>query len=192
MPRKQKLKVYRTPIGFHDAYVAAPSQKAALEAWGSEHDLFARGVAERIDDAALTREPLEKPGVVIRRLRGTTAEQIAALPARKHSGRPGRAAQPSQVEEGQARKVKPDARPVSRPKPKPRPDRAALDRAEQALAAAKARHERELDALRRREAELARERRQTEQAQDRERARLERALQKTREAYERAMRLWRG
>ena len=27
--RATKLKVYRTPIGFHDAYVAAPSQKAA-------------------------------------------------------------------------------------------------------------------------------------------------------------------
>ena len=26
------LKVYRTPIGFHDAYVAAPSKKAALRA----------------------------------------------------------------------------------------------------------------------------------------------------------------
>jgi hypothetical protein len=33
MPRAAKLKVFRTPIGFHDAYVAAPSQKAALEAW---------------------------------------------------------------------------------------------------------------------------------------------------------------
>ena len=30
MPRK--LKVFRTPTGFHDAYVAAPSRKAALEA----------------------------------------------------------------------------------------------------------------------------------------------------------------
>jgi hypothetical protein len=29
MPRVAKLKVFRTPIGFHDAYVAAPSQKAA-------------------------------------------------------------------------------------------------------------------------------------------------------------------
>jgi hypothetical protein len=28
-----KLKVFRTPIGFHDAYVAAPSKKAALAAW---------------------------------------------------------------------------------------------------------------------------------------------------------------
>ena len=41
----RKLKVFRTPIGFHDAYVAAPSQKAALQAWGTDTDLFARGVA---------------------------------------------------------------------------------------------------------------------------------------------------
>ena len=60
------LKVYRTPIGFHDAYVAAPSRKAALEAWGSDHDLFATGAAELVTDPELTREPLEKPGSVIR------------------------------------------------------------------------------------------------------------------------------
>jgi hypothetical protein len=44
--RTQKLKVYRTPIGFHDAYVAAPSKKAALEASGSDANLFVRGIAE--------------------------------------------------------------------------------------------------------------------------------------------------
>src|SRR6187551_3798323 len=81
--RKQKLKVFRTPIGFHDAYVAAPSQKAALEAWGSDADLFARGIAERVEDPELTREPLEKPGEVIRRSRGTAEEQIASLPPAK-------------------------------------------------------------------------------------------------------------
>lgn len=80
MARKQKLKVYRTPIGFHDAYVAAPSQKAALDAWGADVDLFARGVAETVSDEALTREPLEQPGVVVRKLRGTADEQMAALP----------------------------------------------------------------------------------------------------------------
>lgn len=37
----QKLKVYQTPAGFNDAYVAEPNQKATLEAWGSERDLFA-------------------------------------------------------------------------------------------------------------------------------------------------------
>ena len=52
-PRKTKLKVFRTPIGFHDAYVAAPSQKAALEAWGSDSNLFAAGVAELVTDAEL-------------------------------------------------------------------------------------------------------------------------------------------
>ncbi|MCP2775198.1 hypothetical protein, partial [Salmonella enterica] len=57
MPRAAKLKVYRTPIGFHDAYVAAPSQKAALQAWGSDADLFARGVAEQVADPALMEEP---------------------------------------------------------------------------------------------------------------------------------------
>ncbi len=32
----RKLKVFRTPAGFHDAYVAAPSRKAALAAWGAD------------------------------------------------------------------------------------------------------------------------------------------------------------
>jgi hypothetical protein len=75
-----KLKVYRTSTGFHDAYVAAHSQKAALKAWGSKHDLFARGVAEAVTDPVLAKEPLAHPGEVIKRLCGTTAEQISALP----------------------------------------------------------------------------------------------------------------
>ena len=64
MPRK--LKVFRTPIGFHDAYVAAPSRKAALEAWGAGGNLFARGTAEEVTDPKLTAEPLRHPGEVIR------------------------------------------------------------------------------------------------------------------------------
>jgi hypothetical protein len=76
----RKLKVYRTPIGFHDAYVAAPNQKAALKAWGADADLFARGVAEAVTDDAMMKEPLAKPGEVIRRPRGTDAEHMAALP----------------------------------------------------------------------------------------------------------------
>src|SRR5688572_7597704 len=80
MARAAKLKVFRTPIGFHDAYVAAPSQKAAIEAWGSDRDLFARGEAELVSDPKLAAEPLANPGKVIKRLRGTAKEQIAALP----------------------------------------------------------------------------------------------------------------
>src|SRR5215207_276752 len=79
MPSAKKLKVYRTPIGFHDAYVAAPSQKAALAAWGVDHNLFAKGMADVVTDPDLAKEPLSKPGTVIKRLRGTAAEQLAAL-----------------------------------------------------------------------------------------------------------------
>jgi hypothetical protein len=51
----RKLKVYRTAIGFHDAYVAAPNQKAALEAWGSNANLFGLCMAELVTDETLTR-----------------------------------------------------------------------------------------------------------------------------------------
>ena len=77
--RKQKLKVFRTPIGFHDAYVAAPSQKAALEAWGADANLFARGEAEEVTEPKLAKAPLEHPGKVVKVLRGTKAEHLAAL-----------------------------------------------------------------------------------------------------------------
>lgn len=79
MPRQQNLKVYRTPIGFHYAYVAAPSQKAALPAWGSDSDLFAQKIVEQVTDPELMKEPLAKPGEIIRKLRGTADEQVEAL-----------------------------------------------------------------------------------------------------------------
>ena len=79
MPRQQKLEVYRTPIRFHGAYVAAPSQKVALQAWGSDSDLFAQKIAEQVNDPELMKEPLAHPGEIIRTLRGTTEEQVEAL-----------------------------------------------------------------------------------------------------------------
>ena len=77
--RKPTLKVFRTPIGFHDAYVAAPSQSAALEAWGADANLFARGEAEEVTEPKLAKAPLERPGEVVKVLRGTRAQQLAAL-----------------------------------------------------------------------------------------------------------------
>jgi hypothetical protein len=79
----RKLKVFRTAIGFHDAYVAAPSQKAALEAWGASSNLFAIGSAEVVAGKELTKEPLASPGKVIRRVRGSLEEHLAAGPERK-------------------------------------------------------------------------------------------------------------
>jgi hypothetical protein len=178
MPKK--LKVFRTPIGFHDAYVAAPSQKAALQAWGSDANLFARGIAEIVTDPELTKEPLARPGEVIKRTRGTLAEQIAALPADAPRGR---------VKENtgsNARKSQPNRQ------PKPRPDRSELDAAETEVADAKARQRAELKELEQREAELAKERRDIERVHETELRRLKRAEERARAAYQRAMARWRG
>lgn len=165
MPRTQKLKVYRTPIGFHDAYVAAPSQKAALAAWGSDANLFARGVAEQVTDPALMKEPLAQPGKVIRKLRGTAEEQLAALP--KSARGPGK---------------------MTPARPKKPPSRAALEAAETALAEAEQRQRAEISALQAREAALARERRALEKRHDAESAKLAKARDRERGNYERALR----
>ncbi|MGU3314614.1 hypothetical protein ACLBWH_03615 [Sphingomonas sp. M6A6_1c] len=180
-----KLKVYRTPIGFHDAYVAAASQKAALQAWGSERDLFARGIAEVVTDPALTAEPLAQPGTVIKRSRGTAAEQIAALPDTP-------AKTPRRQTDDAADAPAPRPKPKPAPKPVPKPDRRALDAADRALSEAEARHRSEARALRAEEAELARRRRTMEREQEDERARLDEARQTAADAYERAMRRWKG
>jgi len=183
MPRK--LKVFRTPAGFHDAYVAAASQKAALQAWGSERDLFARGIAEVVTDPALTAEPLAQPGTVIKRSRGTAAEQIAALP-----DTPAKA--PRRRSDDATDAPPPQSKPKPAPKPVPKPDRRALDAADRAMAEAEARHRSEARALRAEEAALAKRRRTMERAQEDERAALDEARQAAVDAYERAMRRWKG
>ncbi len=186
MPRAAKLKVYRTPIGFHDAYVAAPSQKAAMEAWGSDKDLFSRGEAELVTDPELAAEPLARPGAVIKRLRGTAAEQIAALPPDK----PRAATKVEGQQAAGAAQPKSAARPAK--KAVPRPSRTALDEAERAAADADARHAAERKELADREAELARERKALEKAQAVEAAQLERERALASDAFAAAMRKWRG
>src|SRR3569623_1003103 len=184
MPRQ--LKVYRTPIGFHDAYVAAPSQKAALEAWGSDANLFARGVAEVVTDPALTKEPLAHPGEVVRRLRGSADDHFAALPKKKPKTKA-----PHKIDAAPppARgPVKPPPRP---PKPRPRPSRARRDAAEQALDEADRRHRDELAGMRDREQALARERRAIEARQAREAEKLARVRERDKEKYDRAIARWR-
>jgi len=168
-----KLKVFRTPIGFHDAYVAAPSQKAALEAWGSDKDLFARGIAEVVTDPALTKEPLAAPGKVIKRLRGTAAEQVAALPTGKKRG-----------------SAKSDRKPV---KPLvPRPSRHALDAAEQTLADAAKRQQAEIKQIEAEIAALDKKRRAIVKRHEGETAKLEKQRETRDAAYRRAMEKWRG
>jgi hypothetical protein len=193
MARVQKLKVFRTPIGFHDAYVAAPSRKAALAAWGTDRDLFARGVAEQVDDPELTAEPLANPGKIIRRSRGTTAEQIAALPKdRPNARRLDEAPDDDEPAPRGRAKRGTAARKRAPPKPRPKPSRATLDQAERALAEEERRAGDALEALAHRERELAREREQLEAEGERKRTAQQTRVDEERDAYERAMRDWQG
>ena len=171
-----KLKVFRTPIGFHDAYIAAPSQKAALEAWGADANLFARGVAEVVTDPQLTKEPLANPGEVIRKLRGTAAEHVAALPkaARKAKHKA------SGVEAEPARR-RPKARPPSRRK---------LTAAEKAVTDMEVRHQAADDELAKRERALAHERQQLDQRHQREARKLRRAVEEAQDRYQAALDEW--
>jgi outer membrane biosynthesis protein TonB len=188
-----KLKVYRTPAGFHDAYVAATSQKAALAAWGSDANLFARGIAEEVTDPALMAAPLDRPGEVIRVAR--TMDDADEPPLRRSTRAPSKASAPetpaARAKGRPQPKAAPKPKPKPEPKPKPKPKRTKLDQAEAALAAAEARHKAEREALRREEQALAAKRRALDKAQAAERTRLDRRRIDAREAYEAALDQWR-
>jgi colicin import membrane protein len=78
----RKLKTYQTSVGFFDLAVAAPSMKAALQAWGSDTNLFHQGFAKETDDSAIVAATVAKPGVVLRRPVGSdgTFSEHAELP----------------------------------------------------------------------------------------------------------------
>ena len=191
----RKLKVFVVPAGFHDAYVAAPSRKAALAAWGSEHDLFARGIAQEVSDPALMAEPLAHPGEVIKRSRGTSAEQIAALPAL-----PARAAKAAEdvpaerakVRRGGATRAASAPRKADpKPEPPPKPSSEALAAAEQALADLEGSYRAADAKLVARQRALDRERRDLDSQHDRESKALSTALAAERDRYDTAMARWR-
>lgn len=78
----KKLKVYQTSIGFFDLAVAAPSMKAAAQAWGSDPDIFKRGFAKQTEDPKVMEAAKATPGVVLRRPVGSREKftEKAALP----------------------------------------------------------------------------------------------------------------
>lgn len=172
----RKLKVFRTAIGFHDAYVAAPSRKAALDAWGTDKDLFARGAAAEVTDPALMAEPLEAPGSVFRRLRDAPAEELS--PGRKQRG--------SAVGGKKRAPAKAEAMP-----PPPRPDPAEVNEARKALARLQERHRAEQSELSAREKQLADERRETERRQAGELRSLEETVNAAEKDYEARLARWR-
>ena len=80
----RKLKTYQTSLGFFDQAIAAPSMKAALEAWGADSNLFHQGAARESDDPDVVAATMAKPGVVLKRPVGSTGpfREHAELPAK--------------------------------------------------------------------------------------------------------------
>jgi hypothetical protein len=90
----RRLKSYQTSSGFFDLAVAAPSMKAAAEAWGSRTNVFTQGFAKETRDPAVVVATMAKPGVVLRRPVGSNgpftehAELPKDLPVEKLKERP--------------------------------------------------------------------------------------------------------
>ncbi|WP_407112461.1 cell envelope biogenesis protein TolA [Bradyrhizobium sp. LMG 9283] len=162
MPKK--LKTYQTSLGFYDQAIAAPSMKAALQAWGASSNLFHQGVAKETNDPDIVAATMAKPGVVLRRPVGSDGPftESAELPA--------------DLGEGEA---KPRRKPKKRPAKTAKKTSRNID--EQAARKAAAAFEKE---ERRREAE----RRKEEAARAKERARREKAVAAAEAALDKARR----
>jgi hypothetical protein len=167
----RKLKTFVTSLGFFELAVAAPSMKAALDAWGMKHNAFHQGFAKETADSKIVAAAMARPGVVLRRPVGTkdAFAENAELPKELWDMKPSRA-EPAKA------KLKAPAKAKVKAKPKTgnaeKVDRAAILSFEKA----KARRERE------REQEAAKE----EAKQERERAQRQRDCAKAEAALERA------
>ena len=157
----KKLKTYQTSLGFFDQVIAAPSMKAALEAWGADSNLFHQGAAKESHDPDVIAATLAKPGVILRRPVGTDRpfSEHAELPTDLGGGKPTKAAPKSKG----LKATKRSSRPV---------DKAAERKA--ALAYERWRREREQAND---EADRQKERERRQQAVDNAQAALDKAEQ---------------
>ena len=166
MPRK--LKTFITNIGFFELAIAAPSMKAALEAWGMGHNAFQHGFAKQTDDPKIIAAAMAQPGVVLRRAVGTKGafSEHSELPKDLWK-----------LEAPKADPVRPKAKAPSKPSATPKP---ADDKKERAaiLSFEKAKQ--------RRDAAREKAKAEADAKHEKERAQIERAVAKADDALDRA------
>jgi len=160
----RKLKTYQTSLGFFDLAVAAPSMKAALEAWGADSNLFHQGAAKQSEDPDVIAPTLAAPGVVLKRPVGSRG------PFKEHAELPTNLAGDNISKKAGSRSV--------RRRPQKHPERATDQAAERkaALALEKVQKRRE------------RERAKEEAALHKERERRQKAVDKAQSALDAARR----
>lgn len=158
----RKLKTFQTSLGFYDLAIAAPSMKAALDAWGAGSNLFHQGVAKETDDPDVIAATMSKPGVVLKRPAGSS----------------GRFAEHSDLPSDLGSAVKGRRREGHRAKPanKPPPEMSQRDARKAAAEFGKEQKRREA------------ERRREEAARERDRERREKATAKAQAALDKAER----
>jgi hypothetical protein len=112
----RKLKTYQTSLGFFDLAIAAPSMKAALEAWGADSNLFHQGAAKESKDPDVIAATMAKPGVILRRPVGTDRpfSEHAELPTDLGGSRPTKAARKSKGPKAKQRSSRPVDKAVER------------------------------------------------------------------------------
>jgi hypothetical protein len=158
----RKLKVFQTSLGFFDLAIAAPSMKAALEAWGADSNLFHQGAAKESKDPDVVAATMAKPGVVLKRPVGSNGsfKEHADLPT--HLGDDGSRSRPTK---STVKPKKSGARATD-----PEGDRKAVL------------------AFEKEEARREKQRRKEEAAREKERDRRQRVVEKAQEALDQAKR----
>jgi hypothetical protein len=148
-------------LGFYDEAIAAPSMKAALEAWGAKSNLFHQGIAKESNDPDVVAAAMSKPGVVLRRPVGSDG------PFKEHGDLP---TDLSKVDGRKPREYRPKAK---------KPSAGTMD--------GKATHKAAL-AFEKEERRRERERQKEEAAQEKERERRGEAIEEAQAALEKAER----
>jgi len=160
----RKLNTYQTSLGFFDLAVAAPSMKAALEAWGADSNLFHQGAAKQSEDPDVIAATMAAPGVVLKRPVGSSG------PFKEHAELPTNLAGDNISKEAGGRSVR--RKPQTQPEP-------VTDQAAERKAAVAFEKEQE-----RRKRERAKE----EAVQRKERERRQKAIDKAQSALDAARR----
>jgi hypothetical protein len=198
-----RLKTYQTSLGFFDQAIAAPSMKAALEAWGADSNLFHQGAARQSDDPDVIAATMAAPGVVLKRPVGSSgpfreqaelpsnlasaatkknALKAASRKSRKHPGRTGTGAADRKAalafeKEANRQERKRAKEEAAREKQRARRQQ-AVDKAQKALDAARHKHEEKAADLKA-QSEALEEKTQVEDARwDKEKSKLEAALRR--------------
>ena len=177
----RKLKTYETSLGFFDLAIAAPSMKAALEAWGADSNLFHQGAAKQSEDPDVVAATTAKPGVVLKRPVGSNGlfKEHAELP-RDLAGDGGAKKAARAFEKEQARRERERAKEEAAQRKQRERRQKDVDKAQSALDAARRSHDRDAAGIQAKIEDLEEQSRAQEARWGKERSKLEAALRRAR------------